>query len=104
MYQYGNGCLFSGMIGTWMAKACGINQEFVDEEKVRSHEQSVYKYNFKASLDDYVNPGCSGFAMRQEGGLINCLWPKGNNLSLPFVYSEEVDVKILKDKELSFFL
>ena len=89
MHQYGNGCLASGIIGTWMAKVCGIDQEFIDEEKVRSHVQSVYKNNFKTNLHDYVNPGRPGFAMRQEGGVINCSWPKGNKLSLPFVYSEE---------------
>ncbi len=89
-HQYGNGCLSGGIMGTWMAKVCGIEEEIVDGEKVRSHLESVYRYNFKSNLHEHVNPHRPGFAMGHEGGLLNCTWPKGDKLSLPFVYSHEV--------------
>jgi len=89
-HQYGNGCLSTGIMGPWMAKVCGIDEEIVDGEKIRSHLESVYRYNFKSDLSDHVNPHRPGFAMGQEGGLLNCTWPMGQKLSLPFVYSHEI--------------
>jgi hypothetical protein len=41
-------------------------------------------------LSDHVNPQRPGYAMGHEGGLLLCTWPKGNQPSLPFVYSNEV--------------
>lgn len=88
-YQYGKGCLSDGIIGMWLATACGLN-EVVDNEKVTSHLKSVYKYNFKADLIDHVNPQRPTYAAGKDGGLLLCTWPKGGKLSLPFIYSNEV--------------
>lgn len=88
-YQYGEGCLSDGIIGMWMASVCGL-PEIIDNEKVTSHLKSVYKYNFKTDLSDHYNPQRPGYACGKEGGLLLCTWPKGGNLSLPFVYSNEV--------------
>jgi len=88
-YQYGSGCLSDGILGMWMASVCGLN-EIVDESKVKSHLVSVYKYNLKTDLTDHVNPQRPSYACGQEGGLLLCTWPKGGQLSLPFVYSNEV--------------
>lgn len=88
-YQYGKGCLSDGVIGSWMAKVCGL-PGFIDDNKVKSHLNAVYKYNFKADLTDFSNPQRSTFALGNEGGLLLCTWPKGNVLSLPFPYSNEV--------------
>ena len=88
-YQYGLGCLSDGIIGAWFNAVCGL-PEILDRAKVKSHLNSVYKYNFLKELSDHVNPQRPGFAMGQEGGLLLCSWPKGNQPSLPFVYSNEV--------------
>jgi uncharacterized protein (DUF608 family) len=88
-YQYGKGCLSDGALGVWIAEVCGL-QEVVDPEKVASHLRSVYKYNFKSDLSDHSNPQRPTYAMGDEGGLLLCTWPKGEMLSLPFVYSNEV--------------
>jgi len=88
-YQYGKGCLSDGVIGAWMAKVCGL-PDFIDDQKIKSHLNSVYKYNFKTDLTDFSNPQRSTFALGNEGGLLLCTWPKGNQLSLPFPYSNEV--------------
>jgi hypothetical protein len=89
-YQYGNGCLSDGILGLWMARMCGIQDTIVDPVKVRSHLESVYRYNLKHDLRDHVNPQRPSFAMGKDGGLLLCTWPKGDALTLPFVYSNEV--------------
>jgi len=88
-YQYGTGCLSDGILGMWMATVCGL-KEIVDNSKVKSHLESVHKYNLKADLKKHDNPQRPTYAAGDEGGLLLCTWPKGGKLSLPFVYSNEV--------------
>ncbi len=89
-YQYGTGCLSDGVLGFWMAKVCGIDEDLVDPKKVRSHLNAVYKYNLKKSLLNHSNPQRPSYAMGDEGGLLLCSWPRGGKPLLPFVYSDEV--------------
>ncbi|MFB9274123.1 GH116 family glycosyl hydrolase [Cohnella cellulosilytica] len=88
-YQYGKGCLSDGMIGAWLAEMCGLG-EIVARDKVISHLLSVHKYNLKRDLSHHANPQRPGYAVGHEGGLLLCTWPRGEKLSLPFVYSDEV--------------
>ncbi|MCB1124502.1 MAG: hypothetical protein KJT03_23315, partial [Verrucomicrobiae bacterium] len=88
-YQYGAGCLSDGVLGCWIANMCGLD-DFIDRDKVKSHLEAVYRYNFKKDLTNHVNPQRPSFAMGNEGGLLLCSWPKGGKLTLPFVYSNEV--------------
>ncbi len=88
-YQYGSGCLSDGVLGAWIAAVCGIG-EILDHEKVESHLLAVHKYNLKKDLSDHANPQRPTYALGKEGGLLLCTWPKGGELSLPFVYSNEV--------------
>jgi uncharacterized protein (DUF608 family) len=88
-YQYGNGCLSDGILGTWIGKMAGL-EDFVDVEKVTSHLNAVYQYNLKTDLSNHVNPQRPTYGMGNDGGLLLCSWPKGDALTLPFVYSNEV--------------
>jgi len=88
-YQYGNGCLSDGIIGDWMARVCGLDN-LIEPAKVRSHLQSVYRYNFKRDLSAFSNPARPGYAIGKEGGLVLCTWPKGDQLSIPFAFNSEV--------------
>ncbi len=88
-YQYGNGCLSDGVLGSWLALVCGVGQ-VVAAPKVSSHLQAVHKYNLKHDLSGFANPQRPTYACGAEGGLVLCTWPKGGELSLPFVYSNEV--------------
>ena len=88
-YQYGTGCLSDGVLGAWIAAVCGIG-EILDPEKVRSHLLSVHRHNLKRDLSDHANPQRPSYAVGKEGGLLLCTWPNGGELSLPFVYSNEV--------------
>jgi uncharacterized protein (DUF608 family) len=88
-YQYGNGCLSDGVLGAWMAFVCGVGEP-LDPAKVKNHLRSVHRYNLKPSLAGFANPQRPTYAAGSEGGLLLCTWPKGDALSLPFVYSNEV--------------
>jgi len=88
-YQYGQGCLSDGILGMWLATACGLN-EVIDNQKVTSHLIAVHKYNLRQVLYNHSNPQRPTYANGKDGGLLLCTWPKGGALSLPFVYSNEV--------------
>ncbi|MBN2089548.1 hypothetical protein JW964_08035 [candidate division KSB1 bacterium] len=88
-YQYGAGCLSDGVLGFWIAQMCGLG-EIGDVTKVKNHLKAVHQYNLKKDLTDHVNPQRPAYAMGKEGGLLLCTWPQGGELSLPFVYSNEV--------------
>jgi len=88
-YQYGNGCLADGVLGAWLALVCGVGQVLAPE-RVASHLKAVHKYNLEHDLSDFANPQRPTYACGDEGGLLLCTWPRGGELSLPFVYSNEV--------------
>ncbi len=88
-YQYGTGCLSDGVLGSWLALACGVGQ-VLEADKVRSHLAAVYRHNFKPDLSQHANPQRPTYANGREGGLLLCSWPRGGMPSLPFVYSNEV--------------
>ena len=83
------GCLSDGVLGSWLALVCGVGQ-ILDRAKVASHLKAIHKYNLKHDLSDYPNPQRPSYACGREGGLLLCTWPKGGELALPFVYSNEV--------------
>ena len=88
-YQYGTGCLSDGVLGFWMARVSGL-ENIADPKKIQSHLLAIYKYNLKHDLSEHSNPQRPTFAMGRDGGLLLCSWPRGEALSLPFVYSNEV--------------
>lgn len=88
-YQYGKGCLSDGIIGCWMSLVAGLDEP-IDKSKVKSHLNSIYKYNLRKDLSDHANPQRPTYGLGKDGGVLLCTWPKGGKLSLPFVYSDEV--------------
>jgi len=50
----------------------------------------VHRHNLKTDLSSHPNPQRPSYACGSEAGLLLCTWPKGGQLSLPFVYSNEV--------------
>ena len=88
-YQYGKGCLSDGIIGCWMSLVAGLDEP-IDKAKVKSHLNSIYKYNLRKDLSDHANPQRPTYGLGKDGGVLLCTWPKGGKLSLPFVYSDEV--------------
>ncbi|MCE9613857.1 MAG: hypothetical protein K8T26_06240 [Lentisphaerae bacterium] len=89
-YQYGTGCLSDGVLGLWLARMCGIDEDLVDPEKVRRHALAAYRYNLRPDLSQHANPQRPAFAIGNDGGLLLCSWPRGGKPLLPFPYSDEV--------------
>lgn len=88
-YQYGSGCLTDGIVGVWMASLYGIPTPLASEN-VRKTLKSIYRYNFRSSLQEHCNPQRPGYAIGKESGLLICSWPRGGKPTLPFPYSDEV--------------
>ncbi len=89
-YQYGTGCLSDGILGFWMARVSGIEDDIVDSRKIQSNLKAIHKHNLKQDLSTHANPQRPTFAMGNDGGLLLCTWPRGGALAIPFVYSDEV--------------
>ena len=51
---------------------------------------AVHKYNLRKDLTNHVNPQRPSYALGNEGGLLLCTWPNGEEPALPFVYSDEI--------------
>jgi len=88
-YQYGNGCLSDGIIGGWLAEVSGLG-DVMDTAKITQHLKSVYQYNFRKTLRKHSNPQRPHYALGNDGGLLLCSWPENDELTLPFIYSNEV--------------
>ena len=56
---------------------------------VKTALRSVFKYNWIPDLTNWRHDP-RAFAGAKDKGLIICTWPKGGELALPFVYSNEV--------------
>lgn len=72
-----------------MSLVAGMDEP-IDKVKVKSHLNSIYKYNLRRDLSDHANPQRPTYGLGKDGGVLLCTWPKGGKLSLPFVYSDEV--------------
>ena len=88
-YQYGNACIADALTGVWLGETAGLNG-LIDREKAKSSLNALWKYNLKKDLFDHSNPQRPGYALNHDGGLLMGTWPRGDKLSLPFVYSDEV--------------
>jgi hypothetical protein len=89
-YQYGKGCLSDGILGTWLAAVCGIDEPIVDPRKVKSHVEAVFRHNFKPDLFTHANTQRPGYALGHEGGVVVCTWPRGQRNELSMTYCDEV--------------
>lgn len=87
-YQLGEGCLSDQLLGQWMAHVNGLGY-VLPEERVKTAIGSVYRYNWKPTMERHYNPQRI-YALGDEAGLLLCSWPKGGRPPLPFVYSDEV--------------
>ena len=87
-WQFGTGCLSDQLIGQWYAAMLGLGHLY-KPANVRKALQSIFKYNWRASLRDH--PGLYRlYAFDDEPGLVLCTWPKGGRPGHPFYYCDEV--------------
>ena len=63
-YQYGDGCLADGVLGSWMALVCGVGQ-VLDRAKVESHLLAVHRHNLRRDLSTHSQPAAAVVRGRQ---------------------------------------
>jgi hypothetical protein len=86
-YQYGPGCLSDQLLGQWLAHVVGLGH-LLPEEHVRSAARSIFRYNFRRSVE--AHESCQrAYAVNDEAGLLQCTWPHGGRPRYPFPYADE---------------
>jgi len=86
-YQYGPGCLADQLLGQWFAHVVGLGH-LLPEDHVRTAARSIFKYNFRRSLE--AHESCQrAYAVDDEACLLQCTWPHGGRPRYPFPYADE---------------
>ena len=87
-FQVGDGCLVDQLVGQYVAEFAGLGN-LVAEENIRKTLHSIYKYNYKRSLQDHTSV-MRIFALNDESALVICDYGKGTRPRIPFPYYAEV--------------
>lgn len=87
-YQLGDGCLIDQAAAQWHAHNCGLGRVYAAGH-VKKALQSIYRYNFRKTMRDFVNP-CRVYCLYDEAGAVVCQWPRGGKPDVPAPYSQEV--------------
>jgi len=74
-YQIGEGCGIDQVLAQWHANLCGLGEIF-DKAQTKSALKSIYKYNHKKTMRNFVNP-CRLYCLNDEAGTLICSWPQG---------------------------
>jgi len=87
-YQMGEACLCDQLLGQYMAHVVGLGY-LLDPAHVRTALQSLYQYNYRATLRDH---DCvqRTYALNDEGGMLVATYPLGQRPEIPFPYFGEV--------------
>jgi uncharacterized protein (DUF608 family) len=86
-YQLGTGCLVDQLVGQYLADICGLGA-LVSPDNIRATLRSIYRYNYKRSLERYNNLQRT-FALNEEASLVICDYGKGERPHTPFPYFAE---------------
>jgi uncharacterized protein (DUF608 family) len=86
-YQLGSGCLVDQLVGQYLADICGLGA-LVSPDNIRTTLRSIYRYNYKRSLERYNNLQRT-FALNDEASLVICDYGKGERPHTPFPYFAE---------------
>ncbi|MEA2260599.1 MAG: non-lysosomal glucosylceramidase, partial [Acidobacteriaceae bacterium] len=87
-YQVGGGCLIDQLTGQYLAQIAGLGS-LVSQEHVQATLQSIYKYNYKRSLDNHDNVERT-FALNDEAAMVICDYATAPRPRIPFPYFAEV--------------
>ena len=87
-YQVGGGCLIDQLIGQYLAEVAGLGP-LVSQDHIRTTLKSIFKYNYKRSLDDHANVERT-FALNNEAAMVICDYATAPRPRIPFPYFAEV--------------
>lgn len=88
LYQYGDGCLSDQIFGQLLAHITNLGY-ILPQEHIEGAALAVHRYNFKKSLRDFHGTQ-RVYALNDEAGLVLCTWPRSEEPTQPFIYSDEV--------------
>ncbi|HPB16361.1 MAG TPA: GH116 family glycosyl-hydrolase [Clostridia bacterium] len=87
-YQIGLGCDIDQLCAQWHANICGLGEIF-NNKRTKKALKAMYKYNFKKSMRDVVNPWRI-YAVNDESGAVICDYPAHvEKPALPVPYNTE---------------
>ncbi|HXR40235.1 MAG TPA: GH116 family glycosyl-hydrolase [Terracidiphilus sp.] len=86
-YQVGGGCLADQLIGQYLAEVGGMGP-LVSPENIRRALRSIYKYNYKPTLEDHDNVERT-YALNEEAAVVVCDYGKVERPHIPFPYYAE---------------
>lgn len=87
-FQAGEGCLADQLVGQYVATVAGLGS-LVDPGKIRKTLESIYKYNYRHSLEEH-NSVERIYALNDEAGLLLCDYGPAKRPKIPFPYFSEV--------------
>ncbi len=88
-YQIGEGSSIDQLLGQWHADLVSLGEIF-DPLQTDIALDSMFEYNFKATMRNFTNPWRI-FALNDEAGTIICDYPEGSyKPRIPVPYCEEV--------------
>jgi uncharacterized protein (DUF608 family) len=86
-YQVGGGCLADQLIGQYLVEIGGMGP-LISPENIRRTLHSIYKYNYKPTLDDHDNVERT-YALNEEAAVVVCDYGKAERPRIPFPYYAE---------------
>jgi non-lysosomal glucosylceramidase len=87
-YQVGQGCLIDQLVGQYLAEVAGLGP-LVSTANMRETLKSLYRYNYKRSLNDHSNVERT-FALNDEAAMVICDYATAARPRIPFPYFAEV--------------
>jgi uncharacterized protein (DUF608 family) len=87
-YQVGGGCLIDQLLGQYLADVAGLGP-LVKPEHLRTSLESIYRYNYKRSLETHDNVERT-FALNDESAMVICDYGTAPRPRIPFPYFAEV--------------
>jgi non-lysosomal glucosylceramidase len=87
-YQVGQGCLIDQLVGQYLAQVAGLGL-LVSQEHIETTLKSIFKYNYKSSLENHVNVERT-FALNDEAAMVICDYGTAERPHIPFPYFAEV--------------
>jgi non-lysosomal glucosylceramidase len=87
-FQLGDGCLVDQLVGQYVALVAELGL-LLDPHHIHKTLQSIYKYNYKRTLDHHESVQ-RVFALNNEAGLVICDYSQGKRPMVPFPYFAEL--------------
>jgi non-lysosomal glucosylceramidase len=87
LYQLGSGCISDQLTGQLYAQMLDL-EDIYDRQNIQTALKSLFRYNFRSSMDDLINTD-RPFSLNDDAGLMIATWPRGGRPAEPLLYCYE---------------